>query len=130
MAKKEETNLQNGILVALSNAGHLPWRNQVGVFRAYDNPQRIIKIGTPGMADIIDVVPVVITPEMVGKTVGVAVAMEIKTLTGQQRENQQLWELALKKRGGIYLVTRSIEQALQQIASMPDIICNRSKAGS
>lgn len=113
MAKNQETNLQNNILLALSQAGHLPWRNQVGVFRSYDDPNRIIKIGTPGMADIIDVVPVTITPDMVGKTVGVAVAIEVKTATGTQRKKQEDFQKAFEKRGGIYRIARSVVDAIE-----------------
>lgn len=126
MAKYEETNIKNETLVALSQAGTLPWAHQVGVFRAYDDPGRVIKVGTPGQSDIFLVCPVVITPEMVGKTVGVAVSMEMKTAIGSQKEKQKNWQRAVELKGGIYLVTRSIEQALQQIASIPAIICGRS----
>jgi len=125
MSRNQETNVQNEILLALSQAGHLPWRNQVGVFRSYDDPNRIIKIGTPGMADIIDIVPVQITPEMVGKTVGVAVAIEVKTLVGKQRKNQQLWQLAAERRGAIYLIARSADQAIESLKTISDIICKR-----
>ena len=118
MAQNCETKIQNQILLALSQAGALVWRNQVGVFRAMDDPSRVVKVGTPGMADIIGVVPVTITPDMVGKTVGVAIAPEIKTATGTQQHRQRLWQLAFEKRGGIYLITRSPEQATQQLASI------------
>lgn len=122
MAKYEETNIQSAILVAHSQAGALTWRNHCGAFRAMDNPQRVVKIGTPGMADIISVVPVTITPEMVGKTIGVAVATEVKTETGAQGHKQKLWELAFTRRSGIYLIARSAEQALAQLASLPERI--------
>lgn len=125
MSKNEETNIQNGILVQLSAAGHLPFRCHVGIFRAMDNPDRIVKIGTPGMSDIFDIAPVTITPEMVGKTVGVAVCCEVKTLTGKLRKNQELWQLAAKKRGAICLVTRSVDQVIDQISKIPNIICGK-----
>lgn len=119
MAQYDETKIQNAILVAHSQAGALTWRNHCGAFRAMDNPQRIIKVGTPGMADIISVVPVKITADMVGKTIGVAVATEVKTATGAQGQKQKLWQHAYQLRGGIYLIARSAEQALEQIASLP-----------
>jgi hypothetical protein len=122
MAKNAETNTQNEILVAMSQAGALVWRNQVGVFRAMDDPNRIIKVGVPGMADVIGVVPVVITAEMVGKTVGVAVGCEVKTPLGKQRDKQKLWQHAMQRHHGIYLITRSPDQAIQQLASISDRI--------
>lgn len=122
MARNAETNTQNEILVAMSQAGALPWRNQVGVYRPIGDPNSVIKIGTPGMADIISVVPVTITPDMVGKTIGVAVATEVKTATGKQRQAQKLWELAFTKRKGIYLIARSASEAIQQLASLPERI--------
>lgn len=125
MAKNQETNLQSEILVAHSQCGALPWRNQVGTFRAMDNPQRVVKIGSPGMADIITVVPVVITPEMVGKTIGITVATEVKTETGTQGHKQRLWQHAFQARGGIYLIARSADQARQQLASLSERILQR-----
>lgn len=118
MAKNAETNTQAEILLALSQAGALVWRNQVGVFRAMDDPQRVVKVGVPGMADIIGVVPVKITADMVGKTIGVAMAVEVKTATGQQRQKQKLWQLAAERRGAIYRIARSPDQAIQQLASL------------
>lgn len=83
------------------------WRQQSGVFRAYDNPQNVVRIGQPGMADSLAIVAVTITPEMVGKTIGVAVAAEYKTATGRQSEAQRNWQAAFEKRGGIYRIIRS-----------------------
>lgn len=125
MARNLETNISNGILLALSGKDCLAWKQTVGSFRAIDNPQRIVQVGTPGMSDIMTVRALTITPDMVGKTVGIAVAHEVKTASGTQRKGQQLWERALNKAGGIYLISRSPEQALEQVASLPDLILSR-----
>lgn len=107
-----ETRIQNDIMTALSADGALVWRQHVGKFRPiYGDPNTVINVGVPGMADVAAVVPVTITPDMVGRTIGVYVGLEIKTATGKQREAQKLWQYALKKRGGIYLIARSVEQA-------------------
>lgn len=119
MARNAETNTQNEILVAMSQAGALVWRNQSGLFRSYDNPNRLVRVGVPGMPDVIGVVPVTITADMVGKTVGVAVGCEVKTPNGKQRDKQELWQRALEQRKGIYLITRSPSEAIQQLASLP-----------
>lgn len=85
------------------------WKQPTGVFRAYDNPKQIIKVGTPGQADSMMVVAVTITEDMIGKTVGLAVAPEFKTDTGKQRQNQIDWQRAFEARGGVYAVVRSAD---------------------
>ena len=60
------------------------WRNNTGKFRSMNDPQRIVSVGQVGSADIIGVQPVTITPEMVGKVIGQAIAIEVKTPKGRQ----------------------------------------------
>ena len=55
------------------------WRNNTGKFRSMTDPQRIVSVGQVGSADIIGVQPVTITPEMVGKVIGQAIAIEVIT---------------------------------------------------
>ena len=110
----KETEIQNKIMAALSAAGCLVWRQHVGKFRALNQPAQVISIGVTGMADIMTVQPVTVTADMVGRVLGVAVAYEVKTAKGKQREAQKLWQYALEKRGGIYHVCRSDDQALKQ----------------
>ena len=109
MAQNRETRqVQNPALLAVgARPDVMIWRQQSGVFRAFDNPQQVIRVGQPGMSDSLAVVAVTITPEMVGKTVGVAVAAEYKTDTGRQSEAQRNWQAAFQKRGGIYHIIRS-----------------------
>lgn len=126
MTRNAETNIQNGILLAVgSRPDCMAWRNQVGGFRAMDDPQRIIRVGVPGSPDILSVVAVTITPDMVGKTVGVAVGIEAKTASGKQREDQAKWQQAFEHRGGIYLLSRSPEQAVEDVNRLSTIICTR-----
>lgn len=116
MAKNNETNLQNQILLDIGTRPDvLAWRQQVGLFRAYDNPERVVRVGTPGMADIGMIVQVEITPDMVGRTIGVAVQPEVKTLKGSQRKGQEDWMTAVEKRGGLYRLVRSTSDVLQVI---------------
>lgn len=112
-----ETAIQNEILIALSDAGYLPQRQHVGTFRTlYGN--RTVNVGQPGMADIAAVVPVTITPDMVGQQIGAYVEIEVKTLTGKQRQAQKLRELAVNKRGGRYIIARSPTEALDKISAL------------
>lgn len=93
----------------------LIWRQQVGLFRAYNDPSRLVKVGTPGLADLGAIVQVTITPDMVGKTIGVALQPEVKTLKGKQREDQESWEAAVKARGGLYRMVRCTDDLLKMI---------------
>jgi hypothetical protein len=126
MARNGETNIEKSVLLELGGQRDvLAWKQMVGSFRAIDDPQRIVRVGVPGMADVMTVQAVTITPDMVGKTIGVAVAHEVKTLTGKQRDNQKLWQLALELKGGIYFLSRSAEQAYDHRKSVPEIIRQR-----
>lgn len=71
-----------------------------------------MRVGTPGAADSIAVVAVKITPDMVGKTIGVAVAPEFKTATGSQSQRQKDWQTAFERRGGVYRLVRSADDML------------------
>ena len=114
-----ETNLKNEILLALGCLPDVYIQNQpTGRFRGYDNPDRVVKIGTPGQADLAAVVAVTITPDMVGQTVGLAWYPEVKTAKGTQRETQELWQLAVEKRGARYDLVRSPAQALEILAAI------------
>lgn len=90
-------------------------KQPVGLFRALNNPDRKVFVGTPGQSDAIAVVAVTITPDMVGKTVGVAVAPEFKVAKGKQRQSQVDWQRAFEARGGIYELVRSPEQMVDLI---------------
>ena len=109
MAQNKETReVQNPALLAVGQRDDvLIWRQMVGTFRAYTNPSRIIKVGNAGDSDAMSVVKVTITPDMVGKTIGVAVAPEFKVpKTGRLSEDQKNFRDAFEKRGGIYAVVR------------------------
>lgn len=107
----KEKNIQNASLLAIgSDPDVLAMRLQSGIFRSMDDPSRIVKVGTTGVSDSIAIVKVVITPDMVGKTVAVCAAAEFKTLKGKQREAQVKWEQAFQKRGGRYRLIRSPQQ--------------------
>jgi hypothetical protein len=125
----KETAIQNAILIELSKNGVMAWRNHVGKFRALDDPQRLISVGVPGMADIIACVPLVITQEMVGLTIGAAVGIEVKTKTGKQRKEQLLWELALTRHGGVYTVLRDPKDLENLSQNIRDRMQTRSPAG-
>jgi len=109
----KEKNIQNSALLAVgARRDTFIFRNQTGVFRAMDDPSRIIKVGNPGAPDTIGVVELVITADMVGKVIGVAVAAEMKTVKGRQSEQQRNWQAAFEARGGKYRLIRSEAEML------------------
>lgn len=117
MMSNAETGIQNEILIALSESGYLANRQHVGTFRAMRS-NAMIKVGVVGMADIAAVVPVTITPDMVGQQIGAYVEIEVKTLTGTQRQAQKLRELAVNKHAAKYIIARSPAEALDKIAAL------------
>ena len=70
-----------------------------------------------GTADLLGVTRVTITPDMVGKVVGVATAIETKTAKGRQRDEQKTFERVMLAQGGIYGIARSpadVEKIISQ----------------
>jgi hypothetical protein len=64
---------------------------------------RRMAVGLPGQSDI------------QGCLCGRAVYIEVKTATGRQRTDQRAFEAAVTKAGGIYIVARSHEDAVEQL---------------
>lgn len=89
----------------MSKKGYLVWRNQVGLFKTLDG--RTVNIGIKGSSDLMAVKPTVITPEMVGQTLAVFVAVEVKTATGRQSEAQKKWQAMAQSKGIEYVLARS-----------------------
>ena len=98
----------NKYLLHFSGAGAMVWRNNTGKFRSLTDPQRIVAVGQVGSADIIGVQPVTITADMVGKVIGQAIAIEVKTPTGKQSQEQKNWQQAFEQHGGIYILGRGL----------------------
>ena len=122
-----ETKLQNLQMLALSKAGCLVWRVEtagawVGKVIHKDNQTvtlanaRMIQAGLcRGGSDIIGIRPTVITQEMVGQTVGVFLADEVKTPTGRPTKEQLRFIEAVNNASGIAGIARSVEDALKLI---------------
>lgn len=99
---KSEANIQALILMALSQAGCLVWRQDTG---AYKDPKsvRLIRYGLcKGSSDIIG-----ISPD------GKFLAVEVKTKTGRVRPEQETFIAAVKRAGGRAGVARSVDDALK-----------------
>lgn len=95
---QSEHEIQNDILRWF--ADHRPdiliWRNTVGTFHTVDIG-RTMQIGLPGSSDLIGILPD-------GRFLGV----EVKSAVGVQRKNQIAFQRAVEKRGGLYVLARSV----------------------
>lgn len=88
----------------------LAWRNNTGV--AVVPGGRVIRFGLPGSSDIVGIKSIVITQDMVGQTIGQALAIETKTLTGRQSSLQKNFGQIWRRLGGLYVLATSADQAL------------------
>lgn len=69
----------------------------------------------PGFSDLFGLVPVVITPDMVGQQVAVFTALEVKTAKGKPTEKQAAFIKAVNDNGGRADVVRSPEDAVRVV---------------
>ncbi|MCG6111537.1 MAG: VRR-NUC domain-containing protein [Paracoccus sp.] len=103
MANKE-TDIHNAVLVALSQRFHphgVFWRQNAGKVKTATGA--FVSLGPPGISDI------------VGLLDGRAVFIEVKTDSGQQRTAQAAFQKAIEKAGGLYIIARSPEEAIDQL---------------
>lgn len=107
----KETAIQQAVRLALSQAGAVVFRNNQGAYQ--DDQGRWIKYGVcnPGGSDLIGWTSVTVTPDMVGKTVALFTAVEVKTPTGRVTPAQQNFIDQVNKAGGRAGVVRSSEDA-------------------
>ena len=95
-----EAVIQQNIRLALGMRDDIfMFRINVGVFRPLHGDQkRAIRSAPDGTPDLLGVM-----------APGKAFAIEVKTARGQQRDAQKNWQKAWEKRGGIYILARSVE---------------------
>ena len=126
MANKE-TNLQNKIRVGIQDqigSNIRTYRNNTGEAwqgKSYrtklghvviENPQRVKYGLKKGSSDLIGIYQIEITPEMVGKKIGIFTAIEIKTEKGVVSKEQKDFINTITKLGGIAGTARSVEDAV------------------
>lgn len=77
---------------------------------------RFVEFGLfKGSGDGIGWAPVVVTPDMVGKTVAVFLSVETKAGKGAATEEQQTWRDNVRRAGGIAIITNDHEQAAREV---------------
>lgn len=99
------SRLVNEILIEISkNPRVRAGKAIVGVFRDLHS-ERIIKVGTPGMADINGIV---------GPN-GLRLEIEVKTGSAGQNKDQKNYQRMIETRGGLYVLARSVDDVLEAI---------------
>lgn len=101
MAKKEETGIQNKIMVELCNRGCKAFREQSGLF--YTPYGGRTRVGFRGKADI----------QGHRNSDGRAFYIECKTLTGDKRKEQEKFIKAMQESNALAGFARSVEDALK-----------------
>lgn len=109
-----ETDILRKVMKLGSKAGARLFRNQVGHYQLLDG-RRLTSGLCPGSSDLIGWLPVEITPDMVGKTVAVFSAFEVKTLKGKVQDNQVNFIEQVKAAGGAAGVVREENELLDLI---------------
>jgi hypothetical protein len=125
-AIQSERHVRNRILLAVSGLGARLFRCNTGigwVGKATVNGRytiiedaRVLHAGlTQGGSDLIGWTPVVITQDMVGQTVAMFTALEIKTGRQKARPEQQAFLDAVRAAGGIAAVVYGTADAMEAI---------------
>lgn len=102
---REHQKLVDELLFEISGTGLARvWIQVNGLFRAYHDPERLIKSGVNGMADISGIL-----------INGRRLELEVKTGKGKRSEAQENWKKMIEKFGGVYIEARTVGDTIQQI---------------
>lgn len=109
----KESHVQQAVRLALSRAGVVAFRNNVGQCTTDDG--RVIRYGVcnPGGSDLLGWTPVTVTPDMVGRTVAIFTAIECKGPRGKPSDAQLTFIDAVQRAGGFAGIARSPEEAVE-----------------
>lgn len=117
-SKKTEAQVQRQVMLALSDHGCMVYRNNSGQYKTAEGHVVRYGVGNPGGSDLIGITPIKITPDMVGRTIGVFTAVEVKSSTGRASDNQMRFIKNIKNMGGMAGIARSEEEAIDIISSL------------
>ena len=104
-----EKEIQYEIRKAISQYPNIRlWRNNVGSM--IDKKGQMVTFGLcPGSSDLIGLESIVITPDMIGKTMARFLAIEVKSEKGKASESQSKFLEMVRAMGGIGILARSVE---------------------
>ena len=96
----------NRALLKYAETGCFVWENRTGQawVRMSGKRSRPVQFGFKGSADIIGVMPRVIKPEDVGKTIGQFLGVEVKVGKDTLSDYQEKFRQQVEKRGGLYII--------------------------
>lgn len=120
-----EAVLQQEIRLALGQRDDIMlFRVNVGKFRPLEGGPRVIQSAPEGTPDLLGVIHRRIFGQVgdhfaVDEWVGQAFGIEVKTEKGKQRTAQVAWQNAWEKRGGIYILARSLEDVYRGLDITP-----------
>lgn len=128
-----ESPLYNQIRMAtaLPPLGARLFRNQVGQYKLADprcsfcnteHPRRVISGLAKGSADLVGWIPIVVTPEMVGRRLAVFTSVEVKA-PGAKTEKNHLerqidWLKAVQESGGFGIFATSDTEAVKALLDL------------
>lgn len=117
-ATPERTVLARILLDLGGRPGLRLFRNNCGVALHADG-SRVVYGLHPGSSDLIGITTLTITPDMVGRRVGVFTAIEAKTDVGRLKPEQRTFIDFVRAAGGIAGVARSPEDAAALVSAGP-----------
>lgn len=113
----ERSEVGELVQLEITKCGGRVLRNQVGLFYTVDG--RPVKVGIVGASDYIGWLPVLITADMVGKTIAQFLAVETKMPEGKtkkERLKKQLnFILAVNHAGGKAFIARSAQETREHL---------------
>jgi hypothetical protein len=110
----ERDEVIDPLLLAASRAGHRLFRNNQGVGRMPDGSTVRYGVGLGG-SDLIGWTRLVVTPEMVGKTVAVFTAIEAKTGKQKPTRQQHAFMDTVMEAGGIAFWGRDPDEMMNTL---------------
>jgi hypothetical protein len=96
-----EAQLQAEARVLASKLGAIVYRNNVGSWLDKNGRKVAYGVCNPGGSDLIGIMPIKVTQEMVGSTIGRFVAIEIKDAGKKPTKDQEMFLNIIKNNGGI-----------------------------
>lgn len=104
---QSESQIQSDIRLALGQRDDVMLiRINVGKFRPLHGDQSRVIVSAPTG-----------TPDLLGVWNGRALAIEVKKTKGQQSYEQKMFQRAWERRGGLYILARSVDDVLSRIDS-------------
>lgn len=126
-----EHDIQNKIVLSVQKAGSTMFRNNVGYAQKTDpntGKSYWIRFGLcEGSSDLIGITPVKITPGMIGKTVGVFTAIEVKkdvkkSYDKHRMDTQQRFIDFINRNGGFAFKSDDPEKAQKEVLDRKDVL--------